>query len=95
MGKQKEVKYINNYWSRLLCAILNSAAFTFYNRIFFGSNYYRYNKRIIKHELKHVEQFYNIRFFLIKYLWVFLKHGRNNKYEKEAIIAEGEKKVII
>jgi len=88
VGKQKEVDYINNYWSRLLCAIFNAAAITIYNKIFFSSHYYRNNKRILKHELKHVEQYYSTRFFTIKYLWEFLKHGRNNKYEKEAKIAE-------
>lgn len=90
MSKSKKVKYINNYWSHLICAIFNIAAFTFYNRIFFGSHYYRNNKKIIKHELKHVEQFYTIKFFPIKYLWELIKNGRNNKYEKEAILAEKE-----
>ncbi|MGB3346838.1 MAG: DUF4157 domain-containing protein [Candidatus Humimicrobiia bacterium] len=95
MGKQKEVDYINNYWSRLLCAIFNAAAITIYNKIFFSSHYYRNNKRILKHELKHVEQFYNIKFFPIKYLWVLLTQGKNNKYEKEAILAEKENDAII
>lgn len=90
MNITKKVKYINSYWSRLICAIFNIAAFTFYNRIFFCSHYYRNNKRIIKHELKHVEQFYTIKFFPIKYLWELIKNGRNNKYEKEAILAEKE-----
>ncbi len=90
MNIAKKIKYINNYWSCLICAIFNIAAFTFYNRIFFGSHYYRNNKRIIKHELKHVEQFYIIKFFPIKYLWELIKNGRNNKYEKEAILAEKE-----
>ncbi len=90
MNIAKKIKYINNYWSRLICAIFNIAAFTFSNRIFFGSHYYKNNERIIKHELKHVEQFYTIKFFPIKYLWELIKNGRNNKYEKEAILAEKE-----
>ncbi len=49
------------------------------------------NKRWLKHELCHIEQFkkHGRYFFLLKYLWQSIKHGYyNNPYEKEARAAE-------
>ncbi|MBL7741230.1 MAG: DUF4157 domain-containing protein [Chitinophagaceae bacterium] len=68
--------------------------------IVFGSTIYLHgtsqeeflqNKRWLRHELKHVEQFRRHGFgkFIISYLWEWLKNGYyNNKYEIEAREAE-------
>ena len=49
------------------------------------------NENWLKHELKHVEQYgrYGYIGFLIRYLWLSLKHGYyNNPLEVEARAAE-------
>jgi hypothetical protein len=49
------------------------------------------NKKWVKHELCHIEQFKQHGFFtfILKYIWQSILHGYyNNKYEVEARLAE-------
>ncbi|MEO8765909.1 MAG: DUF4157 domain-containing protein [Ginsengibacter sp.] len=51
------------------------------------------NERWVKHEVCHLKQFqkHGSSAFVVKYLWESFRHGYyENKYEKEARIAEEE-----
>ncbi len=56
-----------------------------------STNEFLQNKKWVKHELCHVQQFkqHGYLLFLIKYIWESFKKGyRNNKFEVEARAAE-------
>lgn len=49
------------------------------------------------HELKHVQQYrqYGFAGFLTRYLYDWIRHGYyNNKFEKEARVAEGKRELL-
>jgi len=54
------------------------------------------NRRWVKHELKHVEQYARLgtTSFLVAYTWEWIRHGYfNNKFEVEARAAESSKDI--
>lgn len=56
-----------------------------------SSKQFLQNKKWVRHELKHVEQFKELGIpqFLLAYLWQWMLHGyRNNKFEIAARAAE-------
>lgn len=56
------------------------------------------DKRWVRHELKHVEQFsyYGTVAFVIRYLWESIKKGYyNNRYEVEARRAEVSELIVL
>ena len=63
-----------------------------------SKNEFLQNKRWLCHELKHIEQFrlYGFVSFIFKYLVENIRHGyTNNKFEKEARLAETNEQLMM
>ncbi len=62
-----------------------------------SKNEFLQNKRWLCHELKHIEQFRHHGFvpFIVKYIAESIRHGySNNKFEKEARLAEKDERLM-
>ena len=86
----------NSWRAKVACKVMKSNGVA----IVFGKTIHLYgiteaeflsSKTLVKHELKHVEQYQHNGYFgfLIKYLWECMRHGYyNNRFEIEARQAE-------
>jgi hypothetical protein len=88
----------NSWRARLACRIMKaySVAIVFGNTIHLWNittAEFMRNKRLVRHELKHVEQYQRLGYlrFLVQYLWESWRKGYyQNRFEVEARAAEME-----
>ena len=94
----KNIRIKESSWLALLAAKklkVKSVAITLGKTIYLhnvSAETFRNDKKSLKHELAHVQQFrrYGFLNFVLRYLWESWKKGyHNNKYEVEARKAEG------
>ncbi len=92
----------NSWRAKVAARVLKGSnmAITFGNKIFLyntSRQTFLQNKKWVRHELKHVEQYHRLGFFkfIALYLWYSIKHGYHlNPLEVEARLAEADEEIL-
>jgi len=69
----KRIKVIENYYSKLLCAFLNTPALTLCNYVLLGCYKDRY-ETLLK-ETTHFFRYHTNKWYFFEYLWKLIRKG--------------------